>query len=209
MFNWSFLVKRTIHISHIYGFLHLFQFEPCFLTNSELITNPITSLSNSASTVIPSCVSTLSNPIFTVTSLKRSPLSRLQQDVLFITLLSIANLLLLLRSNWDPLDLCPLLNYYCPLQFPSSNSYPFSYSYSVLLNIQNPHRHNNSFLCQHPWHMDFFKQTLPSVEDIPLPSLSSPLSLLEQTLLLPAEKVFPTSSAILVVIVLLVSVPAV
>ena len=38
--------------------------------NSELITNPVAPLSNSASTVIPSCVSILSSPIFTVTSLK-------------------------------------------------------------------------------------------------------------------------------------------
>ena len=147
--------------------------------------------------MISSCVSTLSNPIFTVTSLKRSPLSRLQQDVLSITLLSIVNLLLL-KSNWDPLDLCPLLNYYCPLRFPSSDSYLFFYSYSILPNVQNLHKHNNFFLCQHLWYMGSFEQTLPSVKDAPLLPLSSLLSPSEQALLSPVEVVFSVSSAILV-----------
>ena len=45
------------------GLSNFFNLNPFFLANSELMTNPVAPLSNNASTVIPSCVSSLSNPI--------------------------------------------------------------------------------------------------------------------------------------------------
>ena len=92
------------------GLSIFFNLNPCFLMNSKLITNFIAPLSNNAYTITPSCVSTLSSPIFTVTPLRRSPLSILHIDILSTTLESISNLLLL-RSNRELLDLLPHLNY--------------------------------------------------------------------------------------------------
>jgi len=51
------------------GLSNLFNLKPYFFANSELITNPVAPLSNNTSTIIPFCMSILSNPIFTVTSL--------------------------------------------------------------------------------------------------------------------------------------------
>ena len=132
------------------GLSNLFSLKPYFLANSKLITSPIVPLSNNAFILIPFYVSILSKPIFTVTSLKRSPLSRLHEDIFSATLLSIANLLLLLRSSWDLLDLYSHLNCYCLLLAPFFCLFPFSYSYSILPNIQNPYKYNNLFLCQYP-----------------------------------------------------------
>ena len=58
-----------LHFSHILIFFIFFKLNPCFLANSELITNSIALLSNNASIITLSCVSILSNPIFTITSL--------------------------------------------------------------------------------------------------------------------------------------------
>ena len=129
-------------------------------------------------------------------------MSRLHVDILSTTLESIANLLLL-RSNWDPLDLHSHLNYYS-LHIPFSYSYLFFYSYSVLPSVQNPHKYNNSYyFYSHSWHMGSFEQILPSVKGALLLSLSSLLLLLEQALLSPIEKAFPASSATLVVMLVI------
>ena len=93
-----------------------FSLNSCFLTNFELMTNLITLLFNNASTIIFLCVSILSSPIFIMTSLNMFLLSRLQQDILSTTLLSIVNLLLL-RSNQGLLDLFPHLNCSYTLSF--------------------------------------------------------------------------------------------
>ena len=105
MFYEPFFIQCSIHISHINGSFYPFQLESLFSCD----TNPIASLSNNASTVIPSYVSTLSNPIFTITSLSLSSLFRLQPAVLSITLLS--TVYLLLRLNQEVLSLAPHLNY--------------------------------------------------------------------------------------------------
>ena len=105
MFYEPFFIQRSIHISHINGSFYSFQLESLFSCD----TNPIASLSNNASTVIPSYVSTLSNPIFTITSLSLFSLFRLQPAILSITLLS--TVYLLLRLNQGVLSLAPHLNY--------------------------------------------------------------------------------------------------
>ena len=158
---------------------NFFNLNPCFLVNFKLITNYIALLSNNVSTVIPSCISILSKPIFTVTFLKRSPLSRLH-NIFFVILLNIVNLLLLLRFSWDSLDLYPHLNYYyCPL-FPFSCSSLLPYFYNTLLNIQNPHIYNNFYyFYPHLWYIGSFEKTLPSVEELPSLCSFSPLFLLE------------------------------
>ena len=79
-------------------FLFFYSLNHCFLVNFKLITNPIALLSNNASTITSFCILILSKPIFTVTSLNIFSLSRLQQDLLSITLESITNLLQL-ESN--------------------------------------------------------------------------------------------------------------
>ena len=145
MFNWPLFIERTIHVSNIYEPINFLQLKSLFFANSELITNPITPLSNNASTITSSCISTLSSPIFTVTSFRRFPLSRLQQDVLSTILLSIANLLFL-RSNWDLLDLCPHLNYFvCFFHAPFSSYYLFPNFYNSLPNVQTLYNYNSSF----------------------------------------------------------------
>ena len=127
------------------GLSIFFNLNLYFLVNSEIMTNSIALLSNNASIVTPSYVSTLSNPIFTITSLNMSPLSRLYVDVLSTILESIANLVLLRSSQGLP-DLLPHLNYFvhipvffllllCSLSF---------YSCSFLPYIQVPHNCNNS-----------------------------------------------------------------
>ena len=141
--------KNHPYFSHIWACL-FFYLNPCFLANSKLITSPVVLLFNNAFTIIPYCVSILSNPIFTVTSLKRSSLSKLYEDVFSATLESIANLLLLLRSNWDSLDLCSHLNYYyCPSLASFFCSSLFPYFCSFLPYVQNLHMYNNSssYLC--------------------------------------------------------------
>ena len=65
----SLLNEPSTFLTYI-GLSSLFNLNPCFLVNSELITSPVALLSNNASTVIPSCVFILSSLIFTMTSLK-------------------------------------------------------------------------------------------------------------------------------------------
>ena len=137
--------------------LIFFSLNPCFLANSELMTNPVAPLSNNASTVISFCISILSSSIFTVTSLSMFLLSRLQQDILFTTLLSIANMLLL-RSNWGLLDLPPHLN--CPYYFYCSCiSFfflcPWFIFYNFTLDGQILHNYRSFFSCPHLWYMDY------------------------------------------------------
>jgi len=64
----SLLNVLSIFLIEIYVSI-FFNLNPCFLTNSELITNHIILLSNSTSTIILSCISVLSKLIFTITSL--------------------------------------------------------------------------------------------------------------------------------------------
>ena len=52
------------------GLSNFFNLNPCFYANSKLITSPVALLSNNASTIISFYISILSNPIFTVISLK-------------------------------------------------------------------------------------------------------------------------------------------
>ena len=68
----SFLLKEPSMFLTYMGLSIFFNLNPCFLANSKLITSPIAPLSNNASTVISSCVSILSKPIFTVISLNVS-----------------------------------------------------------------------------------------------------------------------------------------
>ena len=107
-----FLLKDLSTFLMYMGLSIFFNLNPYFLANSELITNSVTSLSNNVSTITPFDVSILSNPIFTITSLNMFLLFKLQQNVLSTTLLSITNLLLLLRSNQELLDLLLYLNYF-------------------------------------------------------------------------------------------------
>ena len=72
------IVHNSDNIPHIYRSFYFLQLKPYFLTNFELITSFIVLLSNNASTITPSWVSILSKPIFTVTSLSMSSLSRSQ-----------------------------------------------------------------------------------------------------------------------------------
>ena len=134
-------------------FFVFFNLNLCFLANSELITNPIALLSNSVSSVTPSCVSTLSGPIFTMTSLSRSPLFRLQQDILSTILLSAANLLLS-RPNQELLDLPPHSNcfvcYYEYLHISSFFPGLYFIFYNSVLDGQILHSYNNSFLYLFP-----------------------------------------------------------
>ena len=185
------------------GLFIFFSLNPYFLANFKLITNPVALLSNNVSTVIPSCISILSSPIFAVTSLSMSPLSRLQQDILSIALASITNLLLL-ESNQRLLDPLSLLNYfvYCshchhtPVFSPSQFCFLLPCSYNFLLNVQIFHNYNSydSLSYPHPWHIGCIEQTLLSImEGVPLPYLSFPLLLSELVLLKPAAEVSPVS----------------
>ena len=69
MFYWSSLLNILSTFLTYIGLSILFNLNPYFLANSELITKPIAPLSNNASTVTSSCGSILSSPIFTITSL--------------------------------------------------------------------------------------------------------------------------------------------
>ena len=104
------LLKELFTFLTYIGLSIFFNLNSYFLTNFKLITNPVAPLSKNAFTITPFCISTLSSPIFTVTPLRRFPLSRLHVNVLSTTLESISNLLLL-RSNQELLDLLPYLNY--------------------------------------------------------------------------------------------------
>ena len=75
MFYWPLLIEHPIHISYMISLSIFFNLNSFSLANSELITNPIVLLYNKASTIIHSCVSIFSSPIFTVTSLSNHPLS--------------------------------------------------------------------------------------------------------------------------------------
>ena len=138
-----------------------FNLNSCFLANSKLITNPIAPLSNNASTVTPSYISTLSKPILTVTSLSHFSLFRSQQNVLFITLESIIYPLLL-RLNQGVSSLTSHLNFpvhfflqsssvccsYCHcilVFFPSQFCSLLPCSYNFLLNAQILHNYNSSY----------------------------------------------------------------
>ena len=150
MFYQPLLIEYILFISLTYiGLSIFFSLNLYFLTNSELITNSMTLLSNNVSTITPSCISILSSLIFTITSFNMSLLFRLQQNVFSTTLESIANLLLL-RSNQGLSDLYPHLNYFVCFLLQSSFSvhyfhisvfYPSQfyflllYSYNSLLNV--------------------------------------------------------------------------
>ena len=88
----SLLNIPSIFLMYI-GLFIFFNLNPYFLANFKLITNLVILLSNNTSTITSSCISIIFSPIFTVTSFNMSSLSRLQQNLLFITLESIANLL--------------------------------------------------------------------------------------------------------------------
>ena len=63
------MIKGTINVSYIYQPIQIFFLNLFFLANSELITNPVTSLSNNTSTTILFSLSFCFNLILTVTSL--------------------------------------------------------------------------------------------------------------------------------------------
>jgi len=107
------------------GLSIFFNLNPYFLMNSELITNPVAPLSNNASTITSSCISILSSPIFTITSLSSFSLFGSQQNVLSITLEIIFSFVY-----------CFLyIPVFCPLQF----CLLFLYFYNFLLYVQNLH----------------------------------------------------------------------
>jgi len=81
--NRSLLIEGTIHISHIYWSFNFFNLNPCFLTNSELMTSFIAPLSNNASTVTPFYILILSKPIFIVTCSYYSDYSRMYYPLLY------------------------------------------------------------------------------------------------------------------------------
>ena len=145
----SLLKKPSTFLTYI-DLSILFNLNHCFLTNSKLMTNPVALLSNNASTVTPSCILVPLSQIFTVTSLSISLLSRLQQDLLSITLKSIANLSVL-EYNQELLDSLSHLNHYsyC-LNFSYTSSFSFVLlfhnSCSFLQYDQNSHNYSNSFL---------------------------------------------------------------
>ena len=147
------------------GFSIFFNLNLCFFINSELITSSVAPLFNSTSTVIPSYISTLSKPIFTITFLSLFSLFRSQPAVLSITLLN--TMYLLLRLNQGVLSLAPYLNSlvicfllqlfsfvhcshsYIPTSSLVQSSLLFPYFYSFLLSVQNLHNYNN-FYCSYP-----------------------------------------------------------
>ena len=162
------------------------------------MTNPIILLSNNTSTVTPSYISIISSPIFTVTSLSIFPLSRLQQDVLFTTLLSITNMLLL-RSNQGLLDFPPYLNYsvynsYCP-HISSSYSGLLFIFYNFVLDGQILHNYSNSSPYPPPWYVGCMRPTLPFDQSTPLSHLFFLLSLPKQALLVPTSEELPIFQA--------------
>ena len=163
--------------------------------NSELITNSIALLSSNTSTITSSCILILSNPIFTITSLNMSSLSRLHIDVFSTTLESIANLLLLRPSQGLP-DLPPHLNYivhyflpllasvYIPVFFPFQFCSLFPYSCNSSPNVQIHHSCSSSYFpCLLPWHIGCVTQTLSSNWGILLSHLFFPSLLLGLVLL--------------------------
>ena len=84
IFDKFLFIEETVYIPHINRSFYIFNLNPYFLTNSKLINNPITLLSNSTSTIILSCILILSSLIFTLNFLNIFSLSRLQQDILSI-----------------------------------------------------------------------------------------------------------------------------
>ena len=73
MFSISLFLLNNPSIFLTYISLSVFlSLNPYFLMNSELITNPVTSLFNNISTITSSGISILSSPIFTVISLNKS-----------------------------------------------------------------------------------------------------------------------------------------
>ena len=77
IFNKFLFIEETVYIPYINRSFYIFNLNPYFLTNSKLINNPITLLSNSTSTIILSCISILSSLIFTLNFLNIFSLSRL------------------------------------------------------------------------------------------------------------------------------------
>ena len=104
---------------------------PCFLAISKLITSLVIPLSNNTFTVSSFWVSILSSSIFTITFLNMFLLFRPLQDILSITLKSITNLFVLLRSNWELSDLCPHLNYF--VHFSPWLFFSFYYSHFLYI----------------------------------------------------------------------------
>ena len=109
------------------GLSNLFSLKSYFLANSELLTSPVAPLSSNTSTVIPSCISTLSSPIFTVTSHRGLPF--LVSFWFFSNsnipaFISVANTLnLLWESNQETLDSPPLLNCLNVCNFPQTPTF--------------------------------------------------------------------------------------
>ena len=143
-----------------------------------------------------------------------SPLSRLQQDVLSVAFVSIANLLLLLRPNQGLSDLCPHLNYFVHFLLQSSTSVYCSVHISVFFSLQfcslslyfynfQPDvqilcNYNNSYFPNpHLQHMDYVKQILLSNQGI--------LSLHLFSSLLPLEQVLPESTVEVLLVFLAIS----
>ena len=222
MIGLSLLNEPSMFLTYI-GLSIFFNLNLYFLTNSELITSTVVPLFNSASTVISFCMSILSSPIFTVTSLNNFSSSAFLTSTSFFSLIlsesdtptfiSLASTLnLLLESSWGTLDSLPLLNclsvqnfpllsisvhipVFCHLQFWF---FP-SYFYNVRQYTRIYHKCSNFSLYLLLLHRGFFEQPLSSVKDISSLHSFSLLSPLEQALLLSAETVFPTFSATLVV----------
>ena len=208
------------------GLFNFFSLKPCFLANSELITSPIVPLSNNTSTVIPSCVSTLSSPIFTITFLKSLPsalptLLSVPFSFNVLAFIPVANILnLLQKSSQGTLDSPPLLNspsvhdvslfLLCtPASFPPLLCSSASYSGSVRPYTQILHRYSSFSPCLSPSHMNCVAPTLPSVVGALSPHSFSPLLLSEWALSLSTEVALSASSAILRVMALLISAPVV
>ena len=146
------------------GLSNYFNLNLYFLANSELIMSPVAPLSSNASTIIPSCISILSNLIFTVTSLEGFLFSFLTyflpSDSNAPGFISVANTLYLLwELSWEFLSSFLLLN--CPnicnfpLFYTPTSSLPLAYpsascSCSARPCAQILHRRSSSY--PPPWH---------------------------------------------------------
>ena len=133
------------------GLSNLFNLKPYFLANSELITSPVALLSNNTSTIIPSYVSILSSPIFTVTSLSVFP-SIFLTSIFFSVpsnfnmsaFISVANILnLLKKSSCGALDSLSLLNGSLIYDFPLYSSLHIPTSFHLPLSLSAPDFYNS------------------------------------------------------------------
>ena len=132
-------------------FHHLSIIISLYWTSETLFSSSITTskyLICDTSTVTSFYISIISSPIFTVTSLNMFLLSRLQMDIFFATLLSIANLFIV-EPNQGLLGSSPHLNCFLylvcphiPFSFPSLWSLIF---YNFMLDGQILHKYNSFF----------------------------------------------------------------